>query len=248
MTGLTPVEMSTLFAQIGAQLADGKDRGEVLNLLSRVAAAEVPGADYAGITMGREGRRFRTIAATDDVVTRIDQIQYDLHHGPCVDAILADTTFRTGDLRTDTRWPDFGPRAVEVGGVLSMLSLRLYVENDGGLIAGLNLYGRKRNAFNETSETIAVLLATHGALALGKAAAQVKADNLMIALEHSREIGIAMGILMAREKVTRDQAFDLLRIVSQHTHRKVSELAVDVADTGVLPSLPGARAGRPTRR
>ena len=56
----------------------------------------------------------------------------------------------------------------------------------------------------------------------------------MIALKSSREIGIAMGVVMASNKVTRDQAFDLLRIVSQRTHRKLADIAVDVADTGTL--------------
>jgi ANTAR domain/GAF domain len=238
---LSPVELTTMFAGIGARLAAKHERDAVLQLVTELAVRQVPGAEYAGITVGREGRRFRTIAPTDDLVHQIDQIQYDLHHGPCVDAILEDTSFVTGDLRTDSRWPDFGPRAVETTGVLSMLSLRLYDENDGGLIAGLNMYSRRPNAFSESSLTVAVLLATHGALAVGKAAAQVKVDNLMIALEHSREIGIAMGILMATERVTRDQAFDLLRIVSQHTHRKVSDLAAEVTETGALPHVPRSR-------
>jgi AmiR/NasT family two-component response regulator len=61
-------------------------------------------------------------------------------------------------------------------------------------------------------------------------------------LKTSREIGIAMGILMNASKLTRDQAFDLLRIASQHTHRKLSEIAADIAETGQLPTLPKRRA------
>jgi AmiR/NasT family two-component response regulator len=56
----------------------------------------------------------------------------------------------------------------------------------------------------------------------------------------NREIGIAMGVLMNAHKITRQQAFDLLRIVSQHTHRKLYEIARDVADTGAL-DLPAER-------
>ena len=62
-----------------------------------------------------------------------------------------------------------------------------------------------------------------------------KVDNLEIALEHSRDIGIAMGIVMASEKVTRDRAFDMLRMVSQHQNRKLRLVADDVIDTGTLP-------------
>jgi AmiR/NasT family two-component response regulator len=45
---------------------------------------------------------------------------------------------------------------------------------------------------------------------------------------------MAMGILMARHQVTDDQAFDLLRIASQNSNRKLADIARDVCDTGAL--------------
>ena len=62
-----------------------------------------------------------------------------------------------------------------------------------------------------------------------------KVDNLEIALGHSRDIGVAMGIVMATEKVTRDCAFEMLRMVSQHQNRKLFLVADDVIETGTLP-------------
>ena len=47
----------------------------------------------------------------------------------------------------------------------------------------------------------------------------------------------AIGVLMSVHKVTRQQAFDLLRIASQQTHRKLVDIATEVGDTGSL-SLP----------
>jgi ANTAR domain-containing protein/GAF domain-containing protein len=237
----SPAEFAALFADIGQKLDGERDDKAVLNALSVMAVETVPGAEHAGITLGREGGTFATVAATDDLVNLVDQIQYDLVSGPCVDAILKNTTFKTADLRTDTRWPEFGHRAVETGGVISMLSLRLYTETDGGSIAGLNMYSHTRDAFDDSSEAIATLLATHGSLAVGKAAAQAKAANLLVALKTNREIGVAMGILMNRHHITRDQAFDLLRITSQHAHRKVADIAIELGDTGELPKLPTAR-------
>jgi hypothetical protein len=46
---------------------------------------------------------------------------------------------------------------------------------------------------------------------------------------------------MANAKVTREQAFDLLRIASQRTHRKLSAIATEIADTGAVPEFPTAR-------
>ena len=62
-----------------------------------------------------------------------------------------------------------------------------------------------------------------------------KVDNLNIALQHSRDIGVAMGIVMATEKVSRDCAFEMLRMVSQHQNRKLYLVAFEVIETGTLP-------------
>jgi AmiR/NasT family two-component response regulator len=61
-----------------------------------------------------------------------------------------------------------------------------------------------------------------------------RADNLERALSSSREIGVAVGVLMTRHQLSREQAFDALRIASQNTNRKLSEIAIEVGDTGIL--------------
>ncbi len=66
-------------------------------------------------------------------------------------------------------------------------------------------------------------------------AADTEAAHLRRALEHSRDIGAAVGVLMAINKVGRSQAFDLLRRTSQHQNRKLYDLALDVISTGELP-------------
>jgi hypothetical protein len=63
---------------------------------------------------------------------------------------------------------------------------------------------------------------------------RIRAANLELALATNREIGQAIGILMATEQVTADQAFDRLRSASQHLHRKLREIAADVVETGIL--------------
>jgi len=72
-----------------------------------------------------------------------------------------------------------------------------------------------------------------------------KATNLHRALETNREIGAAMGILMARHQLTSDQAFDLLRRTSQRAHRKIVAIAVDVIETGELELPEGVEVLEP---
>jgi len=235
-------ELSGVFDEIGSRLLAADDPDGVLQLLVDLTVQRVPGAEYAGITLGGQDHLFTTVAASDDIVLVTDAIQYELGAGPCVDAVLKQSRFNAGDLRTDPRWPEFGRRAAENTGILSMFSQRLYMENEHGLIAGLNAYSRQAGAFEEPSETIGLLMATHGALALSSASAHQKARNLERALATSRDIGIAMGILMAHNRVTRDQAFGLLRIASQHGHRKLADVAAQVAETGALPTIPRHRS------
>ena len=237
----SPVGLATLFAEIGAELSSYDTRSDVLTALGRIAIDRVPGAEWASVSEGRQGR-FSTVAATDDAARRVDELQYELRTGPCVDAMVHDSVFRTDDLPHDDRWPGFARRAADCCDVHSMLSFRLFLEDDDR-IAGLNLYATGTAAFDERSEIIGTLVATHGALATAAATARERAAQLERALRNSREIGTAMGVLMNRHKLTRQQAFDLLRVASQDSNRKLADIATDVADTGVL-LLPRARARR----
>ena len=61
-----------------------------------------------------------------------------------------------------------------------------------------------------------------------------KIANLEVALITCRRIGTALGILMAQNQWTQQQAFAALRTVSQTTHRKIRDIADDVLFTGTL--------------
>jgi hypothetical protein len=233
-SGISPTELAALFTRIERELAQHGDSRSVLTFLTHKALQVIPGAQDAGVTRGEKGN-FETIGATSDLVSSVDAIQYKLGSGPCVDAAIESSIFNAPDLRTDPRWPEFGSMAFTTSGVVSMLSFRLFVETDPDLIAALNLYSTEVAAFDESSEAIGLLLATHGALAVVGAEAQDKVANLMIALRNSREIGIAIGILMNQRKITRDQAFDVLRVTSQRAQRKLADIAAQVADTGQVP-------------
>jgi hypothetical protein len=77
-------------------------------------------------------------------------------------------------------------------------------------------------------------------LAMALTAAREEAVNLRAAQESNRDIGVAIGILMARYLLTREQAFDALRIASQRSNAKLRDLARDVIDTGELAWHPSA--------
>ncbi|MDI1290532.1 MAG: response regulator, partial [bacterium] len=61
-----------------------------------------------------------------------------------------------------------------------------------------------------------------------------RAANLQRALGSNRVIGTALGILMANERISADEAFVRLREASQTSNRKLRDVADDVVFTGAL--------------
>ena len=225
-------DLADRFADVGLELSAAPDMRNAFTLIAKLGLSMVDSAEHASITVLRNDR-FDTPTATSDVPPRVDAIQYELGTGPCVDAVLDDTVYRTGDLARDTRWPEFGQRAVAATGVHSMLATRLYCEQPG-LLAALNLYASPRDAFGDDALPTAVLLATHASLALTAASRQEKIVNLEQAVASNREIGVAIGVLMSRHLLTQQQAFDLMRMSSQRSHRKLRHIAAEVVETGDL--------------
>lgn len=68
--------------------------------------------------------------------------------------------------------------------------------------------------------------------ALAKVESQV--SNLENALSSNRRIGAAVGVLMASQKVTSQEAFELLRRASNESNRKLRDVADSVVLTGTL--------------
>lgn len=207
--------------------------------VTRLAVERVPTARAASITILEHGR-FKTVAATHEIALRADRLQYDLGSGPCVDAILDETVYNPKDLAVDDRWPEYGRRVVDELGLRAMLSYRMTLEQ-AGVIAGLNLYAQEADAFNDRDLAEGLLLVTHAAQAVAAARLRNQVDNLERALASNRDIGTAIGVLMAQHKITRTQAFDLLRIASQNTNRKLREVAQDVIETGTVDITPPSR-------
>lgn len=192
----------------------------------------IPEARWSSITVLRDGR-FTTLATSDDFATRIDAMQYEVSSGPCLDAIRHGTTVVVGDLAREPRWPAFSQRAASEG-VASVLAHRLQIVGDGSSVAALNLYADKVDAFDHQTRWAGAVLATFGALGVSLALSGRKLDQLQEAVKSNREIGMAMGVLMGQHQVTKEQSFDLLRLVSQDTNRPLVDIASEVVLTGGL--------------
>jgi ANTAR domain len=123
--------------------------------------------------------------------------------------------------------------------VRSALAFPLQLETTGG---ALNLYARLPGAYGATDRAIGAILAALAAV--GVSAAVERRDekqrmtDLRQALQTRDVIGQAKGILMERECITADQAFDVMRRASQHLNEKLRDVAQDIVDTGDIPTDP----------
>jgi GAF domain-containing protein len=228
-----PKDLAEDFAALARALAVQPNLDATLATIVSHAVLTVDGAESAGITIKRGAGKYETVASTDEFPLLVDEIQYRVGEGPCVDSIDGTHVHRTDQVGTDPRWPIFGRLAAEQTAVASMLSHRLFLEEDN-VLGALNLYSRKPGAFSALSESTLDVLAAHVAVALENARHRDENENLRRALESNRTIGVALGVLMTRHSITRDDAFGLLRIASQHTHQRLATIAQTVADTGEL--------------
>lgn len=227
------VEVAAAMYSLSQRLAgDASDRAP-FEALVHVAVERVPGARWASISMLREGR-FTTAASTAQQAVSADVLQYEIGSGPCVDAVLKESLFVTGQASTDHRWSQWGQRAHAEVGVNSVLSQRLHLQEQAGVVGGLNIYSDTPDAFDGAAVGVALILATHGAVVLSQQLASRQAGNLSKALQSNREIGVAMGILMNQYRFSRHEAFEVLREASQNSNSKLAAVAAEVVDTGTL--------------
>ena len=210
--------------------------GRPLDRLAEATLDAIPGAEAVSLTVLEPGG-FRSEAATDELAARADALQYELGLGPCVDAAVESTANRSGDVAADPRWSRWGRRANDEVGVRSVLAHRLVLEGEGQPVASLNAYSTRVDAFDDSDLHRGSVLATHGSLLLAALLARQAAADLTRTLRENREVGVAMGVLMHRHRLTRDQAFDLLRLAGQETNRPLGDVATAVVEHGGLGTL-----------
>jgi transcriptional regulator with GAF, ATPase, and Fis domain len=213
------VALAETFGKVARLLAGNPSTAQTLQSIVDLAVQTLHGCEHAGISYV-EGRLISSPASTGEVPRVVDRIQTEVDEGPCLDAIRAHEVFQTGDLAAEGRWPRFANRAHAETGIRSVLSLRLFVEED--TMGALNLYSTQKDAFDETDEALGSVFAAHAAVALSAAR---KAEQLEQKASSREVIGRAKGILMAQGDLDADQAFDILRRASQRLNLKVVDIA-----------------------
>ena len=226
------------FAAVARELAEQPDRDAVvLRLLDLVAGAT--GCSAAAIAhLSPKGDLFYGHATDEELNAKIAAISTGTKEGVAWQALHERGLVVVDDLATEERWPRYTAKMRRRTSVRSVLGHCLVVDN---LVLGaMLLYSPSPHFFTPSIRQFTAVYADHAAIALSRVAEHDRAEHLERALASNREIGVAIGILMSRYGLTEHAAFDLLRVTSQHHHRKLREIAAETIFTGELPPDPVA--------
>lgn len=222
--------LALAFADLAKDLYQAATVDEVLARIVEAATSVVDGCDSASVTFS-DGERHWTAATHGPLAGPADQLQHRLGEGPIL-AAVAEPVARLGafdgvDDEAD-RWPALRDQWASVDAA-AVLSCGLFLPTATSKHQGaLNLYTAEDGAFGPESADLGRLLAAHASVAVATAAER---QDFRTALEGRDVIGQAKGVLMEREGIPADQAFDILRRASQRLNVKLRDIAQQIASS-----------------
>ncbi len=188
----------------------------------------------AAITMMASPESQELVCATDDAAARIDELQFSLGDGPCVESFTTGRAVLVPDITdpSDHRWPVFTTAVAETG-ARGMFVFPLRV--GASRIGVLDCYRDTPGALDEQDLTGALrvadaavwtLLDTVGPHTMIEGTAGVDAvDGSVLA---RAEVHQATGMLIAQAGLTAPSALARLRAAAFADGRSISEVADDV--------------------
>jgi GAF domain-containing protein len=205
--------------------------------LTSLAAEAVPGATGAGVSlMDARGTRVST-GATSHVVVTADDAQYRLDEGPCLTAWTERRVVRIDDLGADQRWPRWAD-AVRPLPLRSVVSAPLVAPQR--VLGAVKVYSEAPGAFGERAERLLSGFADAAAVLLANV---VSVDNerrlsagLQQAVRDRDRLQLAKGVVMQRDGVSEQAAFQWLVTEARASRRSLQNLAASIVGTTIRRS------------
>jgi GAF domain-containing protein len=201
------------------------DSDTVIAELAEHAAVEIPGAEYAGVTVTRNAKQIDTPATTHKWPLLLDEIQQRHGEGPCLTAAWEEKIIHVADLTTDERFPLYARDALTETPIRSVMAFQMWIA--GEQMGALNVYAETAHAFGPQTREIGLVFASHSSVAWNAAR---RDEQFKRALTSRDVIGQAKGMLMERYGVNAIQAFDLLRKLSQDSNTPLIQIAADLIE------------------
>jgi len=203
--------------------------------------AEVTGTSGAGIMLMSGDVPRGSVCTTSPVSDLIEQLQYDLGEGPCVDAYHQDRPVLEPDLAHPAvpRWLAFTGPAVEAG-VRAVFGFPLRV---GGVRLGaLNLYCDRSGSLTDDQHADALVMADVVAQAVlvlqADAPPGVLGAELEVGADFHFVVNQAAGMVAAQLDGSVGQALIRLRAYAFGNDRPLAEVAEDVVARRIRFDVP----------
>jgi hypothetical protein len=200
-----------------------------LRRLCRAAGRALPAMGVGVIVMSESGEP-ATAASSGPDCEAIQELQFTLGEGPCLDAYALRRPVLTSDLATvsRTRWLGYGPAAQDRG-VGAVFAFPLQV--GAARLGAMDVYRDHPGALSPRSLSEALSFADVAVRALLDAGRPDEDDNLPgldDLLESRLEVYQAQGMLMVQLGAGLDEAMSRLRAYAYSRNRRVSDVADDI--------------------
>lgn len=217
------------FEQLVGLIADTEDVKAFLDGLTGFAAGTMTRVTKSNIECAvtlRRRKRTATIGGSSERAIVLDHIEQSLGEGPCVDALDSGVPVLLGDVLSDPRWPDYS-KALLAAGIHSALGVPMSLAD--GSEAVLNFFAPEPGLFTESVVADAVLFVEMASkamrVAIRLAASDQRGDDLKAAMENRTVIDLACGMIMAQNRCSQNEAFDVLRRASSDRNQKLYAIA-----------------------
>jgi hypothetical protein len=210
---------------------DGERRRAPSVRLCEDCAAAVP-VTGVGLALMTESGHQGVIAATDGSARLMEDLQFALGEGPCVDASRSRMPVLIPDLARSamSRWPGFVPAVLDAG-IAAIFALPLHV---GAIQLGiLDLYRDVSGPLEDHQLAEALVYAEAAVVLLLDLQDQVSPDGglhpqLRIPIEDRAVVHQATGAISVQASVSLTEALLLLRAHAYAADRAIIEVARDV--------------------
>ena len=196
-----------------------------------MACPGIVGVTGAGVMLMSGEIPRGSLCTSDEVSHLIEELQYTLGEGPCVDAYLQDRVVAEPDLADPVtrRWPAFTPPAVEAG-VRAVFGFPLRVGTVR--LGALNLYRDRPGLLSAEQHADALVMAEVVARWVLEAQAGAPPDTVAEELEAGADFHFAVhnaaGMVSVQQGVSVTEALIRLRAYAFSNDRLLADVAGDV--------------------
>ena len=229
------VNEADVVGHVQDMLLDTQDVQDFLDELARFSAESMSGPRgqiYCGITLLRH-RSAATVACSSEHAQAVDEIQYQFGDGPCLRSCREGVLVHVPDFELDSEFPDYNDTVLK-NGIRSVLAVPFELPGADAR-AGLNLYSEKPNVFDASAVESAVNYVRQASkglrLAVLLAQRTDNAANLRKAMESRTMIDTAVGIIIAQNRCSQEDAINLIKSASSTRNLKLRDVAAAIVES-----------------